>query len=98
MELVASARLRRSQLRIESMRPYADRMLELMAGVSQAARAVRLPLLEQRENVQKVANVPGTPNRGPARGFNAPGLRPLLALLPELDADGKEVHLVPPGR
>ena len=36
MELVASARLRRAQLRIEAMRPYADRMLELMAGVSQA--------------------------------------------------------------
>ena len=33
------------------MRPYADRMLELMAGVSQAAGAVRLPLLERRENV-----------------------------------------------
>src|ERR671930_12617 len=37
MELVASARLRRAQQRIESMRPYADRMLELMAGVSQQA-------------------------------------------------------------
>ena len=45
MELVASARLRRAQPRIEAMRPYADRMLELMAGVAQAAGAVRLPLL-----------------------------------------------------
>src|SRR5881275_125009 len=36
MELVASARLRRAQQRIEAMRPYADRMLELMAGVGQA--------------------------------------------------------------
>ncbi len=29
-ELVASARLRRAEARIEAMRPYADRMLELM--------------------------------------------------------------------
>ena len=49
MELVASARLRRAQQRIEAMRPYADRMLELMAGTAQAAGAVRLPLLERRE-------------------------------------------------
>ena len=52
MELVASARLRRAQMRIEAMRPYADRMLELMAGVSQAAGSVRLPLLERREEVK----------------------------------------------
>ena len=40
MELVASARLRRAQQRIEAMRPYADRMLELMAGTAKAAGAV----------------------------------------------------------
>ncbi len=49
MELVASARLRRAQQRIEAMRPYADRMLELMAGTAQAGGAARLPLLERRE-------------------------------------------------
>ena len=46
MELVASARLRRAQERIEAMRPYADRMLELMAGTARASASVRgLPLL-----------------------------------------------------
>ena len=34
MELVAAAKLRRAQVRIESMRPYADRMLELMGAQS----------------------------------------------------------------
>ena len=32
MELVAAAHLRRAQARIEAMRPYADRMMELMVG------------------------------------------------------------------
>ena len=50
MELVASARLRRAQERIEAMRPYADRMLELMAGTARASASVRgLPLLQRRD-------------------------------------------------
>lgn len=98
MELVASARLRRSQMRIESMRPYADRMLELMAGVSQAAGAVRLPLLERRENVQKVAIVPVTADRGLAGGFNAQVIRRSLALMRELEGEGKEVVWFSTGR
>jgi F-type H+-transporting ATPase subunit gamma len=98
MELVASARLRRSQMRIEAMRPYADRMLELMAGVSQAAGAVRLPLLERRENVEKVAIVPVTADRGLAGGFNAQVIRRSLALMRELQAEGKEVVWFSTGR
>ena len=98
MELVASARLRRSQMRIESMRPYADRMLELMAGVSQAAGAVRLPLLERRENVERVAIVPVTADRGLAGGFNAQVIRRSLALMRELQADGQEAVWFSTGR
>jgi F-type H+-transporting ATPase subunit gamma len=98
MELVASARLRRSQMRIESMRPYADRMLELMAGVSQAAGSVRLPLLERRESVQKVALVPVTADRGLAGGFNAQVIRRSLALMREHQAEGREVVWFSTGR
>jgi F-type H+-transporting ATPase subunit gamma len=98
MELVASARLRRSQTRIESMRPYADRMLELMAGVSQAAGAVRLPLLERRENVQKVAIVAITADRGLAGGFNAQVIRRSLALQRDVQAEGQEAVWFSTGR
>ena len=98
MELVASARLRRSQQRIEAMRPYADRMLELMAGVSKAAGAVRLPLLERREQIQKVAIVPVTADRGLAGGFNAQVIRRSLALMREQQAEGREVVWFSTGR
>ncbi len=98
MELVASARLRRAQLRIESMRPYADRMLELMAGVSQAAGAVRLPLLERREQIKKVAIVPVTADRGLAGGFNAQVIRRSLALMRDHQAQGREVVWFSTGR
>jgi F-type H+-transporting ATPase subunit gamma len=98
MELVASARLRRAQMRIEAMRPYADRMLELMAGVSQAAGAVRLPLLERRENVERVAIVPVTGDRGLAGAFNAQVLRRSFALMREVRAAGPEVVFYPSGK
>jgi F-type H+-transporting ATPase subunit gamma len=98
MELVASARLRRAQMRIEQMRPYADRMLELMAGVSQAAGSVRLPLLERRENVQRVAIVPVTADRGLAGGFNAQVIRRALALQREVEGKGQEAVWFSSGR
>jgi F-type H+-transporting ATPase subunit gamma len=91
MELVASARLRRAQSRIEAMRPYADRMLELMAGVSSAAGSVRLPLLQRREEVRRVAIVPVTGDRGLAGAFNAQVLRRAFVLQREAQAAGHEV-------
>src|ERR1044071_5479051 len=55
MELVASARLRRAQARIEAMRPYADRMTELMTGTARAASSLQSLALLQRREVQKAA-------------------------------------------
>jgi len=98
MELVASARLRRAQSRIEAMRPYADRMLELMGGVAQAAGAVRLPLLERREDVQRVAIVPVTGDRGLAGAFNAQVLRRAFALQREARSQGQEVVFFSAGK
>ena len=98
MELVASARLRRAQQRIEAMRPYADRMLELMAGTAQAAGAVRLPLLERRETVATVGIVPVTGDRGLAGAFNAQVLRRAVAELRELQAAGQQVTFFTSGK
>jgi F-type H+-transporting ATPase subunit gamma len=98
MELVASARLRRAQMRIESMRPYADRMLELMAGTAQAAGVVRLPLLERRDSIQAVAIVPVTGDRGLAGAFNAQILRRAFAEMREAQAAGQQVRFFTSGK
>ena len=93
MELVASARLRRAQERIEAMRPYADRMLELMAGTARASTSVRgLPLLQKRD-VRTVAIVPVTGDRGLAGAFNAQILRRAVAVHRELQSDGMRQDL-----
>jgi F-type H+-transporting ATPase subunit gamma len=98
MELVASARLRRSQARIEAMRPYADRMMELMSGTARAAGSVRLPLLQRRENVETVAIVPVTGDRGLAGAFNAQVLRRAFALMREAEAAGQQVRFYSSGK
>jgi F-type H+-transporting ATPase subunit gamma len=99
MELVASARLRRAQTRIEAMRPYAETMLELIAGVGRAAASVRgLPLLQQREQVDSVALVALTGDRGLAGPFNAQILRRAFALERELRGEGKNVSFVAIGK
>src|SRR5256714_15258241 len=75
MELVAAAKLRKAQARIEGMRPYADRMLELMAGTARASTSVRgLPLLQRREREEAVAVVPVTRGRGVACAVNLANL------------------------
>ena len=80
------------------MRPYADRMLELMAGTSRAAGAVRLPLLERRDNVQAVAIIPVTGDRGLAGAFNAQVLRRAFAEMRAAQAAGQQVRFFTSGK
>ena len=98
MELVAGARLRRAQARIEAMRPYADRMLELMVGTARASTSVRgLPLLERRE-VRNAAVLALTGDRGLAGAFNAQILRHVFALERRLRSEGVQVRWLVSGR
>jgi F-type H+-transporting ATPase subunit gamma len=98
MELVAAAKLRRAEARIAAMRPYADRMLELMAGTARAASSVRgIPLLQRRE-VQTVAIVPLTGDRGLAGPFNGQILRRAFALEREVRGEGAGVRWLVAGK
>jgi F-type H+-transporting ATPase subunit gamma len=98
MELVASARLRRAQARIEAMRPYADRMQELMAGTARAAASVHgLPLLQRREE-RTVGILVLTGDRGLAGAFNAQVLRQAFALERSLAAEGKQARWLVSGK
>jgi F-type H+-transporting ATPase subunit gamma len=98
MELVAGARLRRAQARIEAMRPYADRMMELMVGTARASTSVRgLPLLQRRE-VRTAAVLGLTGDRGLAGAFNAQILRQVFAVERRLRSEGVQVRWLVSGR
>jgi F-type H+-transporting ATPase subunit gamma len=98
MELVASARLRRAEARIEAMRPYADRMTELMIGTARASTSLQGLALLQRREVQKAAIIPLTGDRGLAGAFNAQVLRHSFALERQLRAGGVEVRWLVAGK
>jgi F-type H+-transporting ATPase subunit gamma len=91
LELVAGARLRRAQMRIEEMRPYADRMQELMVGTARAASSFRNLALLQRRDVQRVAVLVITGDRGLAGPFNGQVLRRAFELERKERAEGHEV-------
>jgi len=99
LELVAGARLRRAQTRIEEMRPYADRMQELMVGTARAASSLRnLALLQRRDEVRRVAFVVVTGDRGLAGPFNGQVLRRAFELERRARAEGQEVVWLAVGR
>jgi F-type H+-transporting ATPase subunit gamma len=71
MEMVAGARLRRAEQRIADLRPYAEGMRKLTRQASAHAGGMpRVPVLVERENVQRVGIVLITGDRGLAGAFN----------------------------
>jgi len=99
MELVAGARLRRAQTRIEEMRPYADRMRELMVGTAKAASSFRnLALMQEREEVRRVAIVVVSGDRGLAGPFNGQVLRRAFELERQARSEGQEAVWLVVGR
>ncbi len=91
MELVSAAKLRRAEARIAALRPYAERMRELMIGTARATPARGFPLLEAREDIRTTAIVPLTGDRGLAGGFNAQVLRRALGVEREARGEGQDV-------
>jgi F-type H+-transporting ATPase subunit gamma len=72
MEMVAAARLRRSEQRIEDLRPYSEGIRKLTRTAAAHAGAIpRVPVMEERENVETVGVVLVTGDRGLAGAFNS---------------------------
>ena len=81
------------------MRPYADTMSELIAGVGRAAGSVRsLPLLQQRESVSTTLIVPLTGDRGLAGAFNAQVTRRAFALERQVQGEGQSARWLAVGK
>jgi F-type H+-transporting ATPase subunit gamma len=70
MEMVASARLRKAQIQIESFRPYAHKMQEMLAHLSEALGTVEHPFFENRE-IRKTTLVVFATDRGLCGSYNS---------------------------
>ena len=100
MEMVASARLRRAEQRIDQMRPYAQAIRRVTQRVADAAGqgGNRVALLQQREEVKRVGIILVTGDRGLAGSFNTQIIRAGVQLQRELESEGKEVRYYVVGR
>jgi F-type H+-transporting ATPase subunit gamma len=91
MELVASAKLRRAQQKIEALRPYATAMRRLMAQAArQSGAMVGVSLLEERPPEGRAIVVAITGDRGLAGAFNVNIVRTAHGVAQDLVAEGFE--------
>jgi F-type H+-transporting ATPase subunit gamma len=99
MEMVAAARLRRAEQRIEELRPYADALRRMTRRASEGAESLPdIPLLKERENVQTVGLLLVTGDRGLAGGFNSQIIRAGNRRCRELEDEGKSVKWYASGK
>ena len=99
MEMVAAAKLRRSQQRIEALRPYAADMIEMMTDLATySEEGLDFALMKERPDVRTVAVVAVTGDRGLAGAFNANVVRKTLETERRLREDGVETRIVAVGR
>jgi F-type H+-transporting ATPase subunit gamma len=76
MEMVAAARLRRAEQRIEALRPYADAIRRMTRQAAQAAGDVpRMPILTEHASIDKVGLLVVAGDRGLAGAFNSNAVR-----------------------
>lgn len=91
MEMVAAARLRRAEQRIDELRPYAQAMRKLTRRAAEQAGGVpRVPVLVEREEEKRVGIVLITGDRGLAGAFNTNIIRDGLRLRDEVRGRGAE--------
>jgi F-type H+-transporting ATPase subunit gamma len=100
MEMVAAARLRRAEQRIERLRPYAGAIRRMTRQAADAAGGEMgaLPVLQQHESEQAVGVLLVTADRGLAGAFNSQILRAGLRAAVDYEAEGKQAVFYTTGR
>jgi F-type H+-transporting ATPase subunit gamma len=100
MEMVAAARLRRAEQRIQALRPYADaiRRMTAQAAAAVGSEATRLPLLSAHESENNVGLLLITGDRGLAGAFNSQIIRAGVRLAAELSDQGRSTLWYATGR
>src|ERR1700684_1580807 len=99
LELVAAARLRRAEQRIEALRPYADAIRRMTRQAAEAAGNLpSLPILQEHEQVSRVGLLLIAGDRGLAGAFNSNIVRAGVAAGRAHDGDGHKPIYFAAGR
>ena len=98
MNMVASAKLRGAQSRIERFRPYAEKFQTVLGDLAAKSDGSAHALLEHREDGQNVVVILVTSDRGLCGGFNAMLIAKGLDLARRKTAEGKTVKFICVGK
>jgi F-type H+-transporting ATPase subunit gamma len=99
MEMVAAARLRRAEQRIEALRPYASAIRRMTRQAAEAAQNVpNLPILNEHESENTVGLLLVTGDRGLAGAFNSQIVRAGIRAAAEHESGGRSLAWYASGR
>ncbi len=96
MKMVAAAKLRKAQEAITTMRPYAEKLQEILQSLSASLDTSENVYAQQRE-INKVLLVPITSNRGLCGAFNNNVIKQTQSLI-DGEHRSHEVQLLPIGK
>jgi F-type H+-transporting ATPase subunit gamma len=96
MEMVSATKLRRAQQRIESARPYTEKMDEILAHLAEAIEpgVVFHPLMKPREEVKNLLLIGVASGKGLCGSFNANIVRKIESHSRQAKADGIDIVLL----
>jgi F-type H+-transporting ATPase subunit gamma len=97
MKMVAAAKFRRAQDRMLALRPYSDKMRDVLSSLAQPSGEDLHPLLEVRPR-KTIEVLVLTSDKGLCGAFNANVLKHASALIKRLTNEGFEVSLSTIGR
>ena len=99
MQMVAAAKLRRSQDAAQNARPYATRMAAVIANLAAGVSGDGAPkLLVGTGRADRHLIIVATSDRGLAGGFNSSIVRAARERIASLTAQGKDVRLITVGK
>jgi F-type H+-transporting ATPase subunit gamma len=94
MEMVAASKMRKAQERMRAARPYADKIRDLAANLSQATPEYKHPYMVKNDGAKTAGFIVVTTDKGLCGGLNTNVLRAVTVKLKELDATGVKAEAV----
>ena len=93
MEMVAASKMRRAQERMRTARPYAEKIRNVAAHISQANPEYRHPFLVARDSVKRIGIIVISTDKGLCGGLNTNILRLAMNKMKEWEAEGEEIEV-----
>ncbi|AOW58612.1 TPA: F0F1 ATP synthase subunit gamma [Legionella pneumophila subsp. pneumophila] len=97
MEMVAASKMRKTQERMRTSKPYANKIYEVIKHIARAASEYRHPFMSERE-IKRIGIIVVTTDRGLCGGLNSNLFRETIRTIRNWQEHGKEVDIAVIGR